>query len=485
MGYIEGQNRNQITLFPETIDDYIGQDSSVRVIDEYIERLDIKKLGFKRAKPAVTGRPPYNPRDLLKLYIYGYLNRVRSSRRLEQEAGRNLEVIWLLNKLKPDFKTIADFRKDNKKALTKVFHDFSRLCSDWDLFGKELVAVDGTKFRASNSKKNNYSKKKLERLLASIDKRIDNYLKELDQLDEIEKCDRKPDAKEIKKRLEQLRSRKEKYEGFKKVLEDEDSSEISTTDPDARLMSNNNGNVDVSYNVQTTVDSKHKLIVDFDVTVQPNDLGQLAKMAVRAKDIFGVDKLEAVADKGYYKTDDLKTCLENGITPFVAKQVYPSRTGVKEFNHDRFIYDKEKDVYICPQKNVLSRWRVRRAKGQIVGYDYKNWEACKACSFKGDCTKSPKGRTIFRYVDQDLLDPIDIKLEDNKSKYKLRQMIVEHPFGTIKRSWGAYYFLTRRKVSVTAEVALSYLAYNLKRAINVLGAAAIIGLLTKRVPATA
>jgi transposase len=376
MPYIQGENRNQIILFPESIDDYINEDSTVRVIDEYVEQLDMKELGFKKTVYPTIGRPPYDPKDLLKLYLYGYLNRIRSSRRLEHEAVRNIEVIWLLKKLKPDFKTIADFRKDNKKALKKVFRDFTKLCDEWGLFGKELVAIDGTKFRACNSKKNNYSVKKLERHIKYLDEKIDKYIQELDKYDTIETCDRKPDAGEIKKRIQELRSRKDKYEGYKKQLKESGKNEISTTDPDARLMCNNNNNVDVSYNVQTTVDSKHKLIADYKVTQKPNDLGELDNMALRAKKLFGGKEFEALADKGYYKAEDLKKCVENGITPYVTKQIYSNGTGDKDFYADKFKYDKDKNIYICPAGKELyyHRDRTKKSKG-IIGYEYRNYDA--------------------------------------------------------------------------------------------------------------
>jgi hypothetical protein len=389
-------------------------------------------------------------------------------------------VIWLLKKLRPDFKTIADFRKDNKKALKKVFREFTRLCDEWDLFGKELVAIDGSKFRASNSKRNNYSAKKLERHIKYIDEKIDKYMQELDEGDTTEAYDRKPDAGEIEKRLQELRERKGKYEEYKKQLEENGKNEISTTDPDARLMCNNNNNVDVSYNVQTTVDSKNKLIVDFKVSQKPNDLGELDNMALRAKKLFGGKDFEALADKGYYKAEDLKKCVENGITPYVTKQIYSNGTGDKDFYTDRFEYDKEKKVYICPAGKELHYHRDRKKSGKVIGHEYRNYEACKDCEFKDRCTKSEKGRTICRHVDQDFLDTIDLQTELNMEKYKLRQMIVEHPFGTIKRGWGAYYFLTRRKVSVTAEISLSFLVYNLKRAISILGNKEILKRLRER-----
>jgi len=469
MSYIKGQDRNQIILFPESIDDYISDDSSVRVIDEYVEQLDIKGLKFKFAICSSLGRPPYDPKDMLKLYLYGYLNRIRSSRRLEHEAIRNIEVIWLMNKLKPDFKTIADFRKDNKKALKMVFRDFTKLCDEWGLFGKELVAIDGSKFRACNSKRNNYSVKKLQRHIKYIDEKIDKYMQELDEGDDAEVNDRKPDVKEIKERIQELRNRKKKYEAYKEELKESGKNEMSTTDPDARLMCNNNNNVDVSYNVQTTVDSKHKLIADFKVSQKPNDLGELDNMALRAKKLFGGKEFEALADKGYYKAEDLKKCVENGITPYVTKQIYSNGTGDREFYPDKFKYDKDKNVYVCPANKELIYARDRKEKGKIIGYEYRNYEACSNCEFKNRCTKSKKGRIVCRHVDQDFLDTIDLQTELNRDKHKLRQMIAEHPFGTIKRGWGAYYFLTKRKISVSTEISLSLLAYNLKRVMSILG----------------
>jgi len=348
MAYIKGSDRHQITLFPETIDDYITEDNEVRVIEAYVNSLDLNKLGFTKATFKPTGRPPYDPKDLLKLYLYGYLNRIRSSRRLETEATRNIEVIWLLRKLRPDFKTIADFRKDNKKALKNIFRDFNKLLEKWDLFGKELIAIDSSKFRAQNSKKNNYNAKKIDRHLKYIDQKIDRYLEELDEEDEKEKGVRKVSKKEIDKRIKELQERKMKYESYQKELQENNKKEISTTDADARLMSNNNNGVEVSYNVQTTVDAKNKLILDFKVTSHPNDLGELDNMALRAKKLFKGKSFTVLADKGYYKKEDLKKCLKEEITPYVAKQSYANGPGKKEFYGENFNYDKERNIYICP-----------------------------------------------------------------------------------------------------------------------------------------
>jgi len=480
MGYITGEDRNQIILFPESIDEYVSDNNSIRIIDEYIEQLDLKRLGFKRAVNPSLGRPPYHPKDMLKLYLYGYLNHIRSSRRLEQEAIRNLEVIWLLRKLKPDFKTIADFRKDNKQTLKKVFRDFTRLCDEWELFGKELVAIDGSKFRACNSKKNNYNPKKLERHLKYLDEKIEGYLEELDHHDQLESPDHQPNAKEIEERIQQLRGRKEKYESYQRKLKQSGENEIFTTDPDARLMANNNNNVEVSYNVQTTVDAKHKLIADFKVTQKPNDLGQLAPMAIRAKKLFENQTFEVLADKGYYKAQDLKKCAENGIAVYITKQTYANGTKDPAFYSDQFKYDSTKNVYLCPAGKELHYYRARKKDGKVIGYEYRDDTACKKCELKARCTRAKKGRTICRHADQDFLDRIDSQTKRNMEKYKLRQMIVEHPFGTIKRGWGAYFFLTKRKVSVSAEISLSFLAYNFKRAINILGSEEILKKLRQR-----
>jgi len=480
MAYIKGEDRNQIIMFPESIDEYISEENPVRLIEAYVEGLDLESFGFTGTNPTAVGHPSYDPKDEIKLYLYGYLNRIRSSRRLEDEAARNIEVMWLLKKLKPDFKTIADFRKDNKKALKAVFRDFNKLCDEWDLFGKELVAIDGSKFRACNSKKNNYNAKKLDRHLKYIDEKIDKYMKELDEKDIEESSDRKPDLKEIKERIEELKNRKVKYESYKKDLEGKGGNEISVTDPDSRLMSNSNNNIGVSYNVQTTVDAKYKMIADFKVTQNSNDFGELDNMALRAKKLFGGKEFEVVADKGYYKAEDLKKCVDNGITPYVAKQTYSNGTHDKDFYPDKFKYDRERNIYICPAGKELYYRRDRKSKGKVVGSDYNNYEACKNCEYKERCTKSKTGRSIVQHVDQDFLDTIDIQTEESNEKYRIRQEIVEHPFGTVKRGWGAYYFLTKRKVSVTAEMALTFLAYNFKRAMNILGVKEMLRRLKER-----
>jgi hypothetical protein len=348
------------------------------------------------------------------------------------------------------------------------------MCDNWQLFGKELIAIDGSKFRASNSKRNNYSKKKLARHINYINEKIAGYLAELDETDQAEIDDHRPDAKEVQKRINQLKDRKAKYQSYQDNLAKSNTNEISTTDPDARLMSNNNNSVQVSYNVQTSVDARHKLIVDFKVINKPNDLGQLAPMALRTKKILGNENFTVLADKGYYHARNLQSCSARGITTYVTKQVYSNGTGDKKFYPDKFSYKKGNDCYLCPAGKRLYYYRTRKKDGKIIGKTYRNLKACSSCPVRARCTRAVKGRTVFRNKNQDLLDRIDKQTQENLQTYKLRQMIVEHPFGTIKRAWGASYFLTRRKASVSAEIALSFLSYNLKRVINILGTEEIL-----------
>jgi transposase len=472
MAYIQGQDRNQIILFPESIDEYITEENVVRVIDAFVMALDLQELGFKRAVPSEIGRPPHDPRNILKLYLYGYLNRIRSSRRLENETLRNIEVMWLLNKLRIDFKTIADFRKDNKSALKKVFQQFTQLCSSWDLFGKELVAVDGTKIRASNSKRNNFGVKKLDWHIKYINEKIEQYMQTLDNTDKEEvPVDRKISAEEVRKRIEELKNRKANYEDMKNTIGVTGETEISTTDKDARLMSANNNGTDVCFNVQAVTDSKNKLIIDYDIINNPNDQGQLFNMAKKAKEVLQVEEIDVLADKGYYQVDDLKQCEAEHITTYVSRQTYSNSTGEREYYFDMFRYDKKKDVYICPHNQILNPPKnIKKSNEERQrGIKYKNFEECKNCQNKSKCTKSKDGRIITRNIDQDFLDTVDERTSKNKTKYRQRQMIVEHPFGTIKRNLGYYYFLTRGLESVKTEMGLGFLAYNFRRVLNILG----------------
>jgi len=474
MGYVKGEDRQQVIMFPDSMDDYVAEDNSVRVIEAFVMSLDMAELGFKRAQTNIMGRPSYDPCDLLKLYLYGYLNRIRSSRRLEREAARNLELIWLICGLKPDFKTIADFRKDNKNAIRQVFKQFSLLCKQWGLYGQTLVAIDGSKFRASNSKKRNYNEKKLNRHIKYIDEKIEKYLTELEEGDQSEANTHKPSTEEINKHILELKERKVNYEGMLQTIKANDLSEISSTDPDARQMAANNNGIDICYNVQTVVDGKHSLIVDYDVTNNPTDHGQLSQMAKRAQEVFETEEIDVLADKGYYSANELKKCQKANLKTYVAKPKTANATGDKGFYANKFSYDSELDHYICPAGQVLPFACHRKVKGEITGRDYRNYKVCKVCAMKDRCTKSKRGRSIYRNIGQNLLDEVDKRTNENKELFKKRQMIVEHPFGTIKRSFGYYYFLTRRLISVKTESALHFLAYNLTRVINILGVKEIV-----------
>lgn len=474
MRYIQGINRKSKTSLAQCVDDYISEDNSVRVIDIFVEALDTVKLGFKNAVPSDAGRLGYNPKDIIKLYLYGYLNSTTASRKLEAETKKNLEVIWLMKNLKPDHKVISDFRKDNKEALQNVFREFIALCKKWDLFGKELIAVDGSKFRASNSKKSNFSKKSIIRKIKYIDEKIEKYISEIDENDALDEATEKTTEEEIMQKVNQLKARKKLYEGYRQKMEEEGSQEISLVDSESRLMAVNNNGVDICYNVQTVVDSKHCLIVDCNVINNPTDHGQLSKMSIRAKKIFQVEKLDVLADKGYYNVDDLKICEEEKITAYVSKQVFSNSTGEREFYPDRFKYDKEKNVYVCPTGQELYCIRRKVIDENTKVLKYKNFNACKDCCSKTKCTNSAKGRVVTRDIDQDFLDIVDTRTKANKELYKQRQMIVEHPFGTVKRGWGLYYFITRGLNSVKTETSLTFLAYNFKRVMNIVGAKEMI-----------
>lgn len=472
MKYISGIDRGQVLLFPEIIDDYISDDNPVRFIDAFVDSLDVMELGFKHAELNETGRPPYNPADLLKLYIYGYLNRIRSSRMLERECKRNIEVMWLLKKLAPDFKTIADFRKDNSKALKNVFTEFVFLCKKLELFGGELVAIDGSKFKAVNSKKRNFSEPKLVKKLKEIDEKINNYFKELEENDS-----RDEDVKsstDLKEKIEMLEKRKEEYQRLLGRLKESGEKQISLTDPDSRAMVNNQ-RVEVCYNVQSAVDAKHKLIVHYEVTNDVIDRNQLSKMAKQTKNILEVDKLEITCDKGYYDAIEIKECVDNGVIPYIPKPLptVSKKINVPEplFYGDKFEYDEEKDVYICPagQEMTFRSW------GKHHGKMMKRYRTdCRECEFKTRCTRNKHGRVIYRWEYEEVLEDMSERINENPDIIKKRQELSEHPFGTMKRALNQGYMLMKGLVKVNGEIALTMLAYNIKRATNIVGVKSLV-----------
>lgn len=476
MGFVQGVHRDQLVMFPESLDEYIGDDNPVRFIDAFVESLDLRVLGFRRAVPMETGRPPYHPGALLKLYIYGYLNGVRSSRKLEKEANRNVEVMWLLGKLAPDFKTIADFRRDNGEAIRRAAREFTVVCRELDLFGGQLVAIDGSRFKAVNSRRRNFTKPKLKQLMEKTDKKIREYLEELDAADEEERDDQKPTAAELQEKIEKLKARKRGYQELQERLEESGESQISLTDPDARLMWRGPGSWhEVSYNVQITVDAKNKLIVDHEVTNACTDTDQLSPMAVRAKETLGVEKLEVLADKGYYDSEQVATCAKNGLDPYIPKPQNSSNKREGLYSKEDFRFDPETNTYQCPAGQLLTYRYKSHRDGREIHYYVTG--ACKTCSQREQCTRNKKGRKIWRWVDEQYLDAMARRVWAQPEKVKLRRAMVEHPFGTMKHSMKQSDFLTRGMANVRTEMSLTVLVYNIKRALRLKGTQRLVAAL--------
>lgn len=418
MGHIRGADRSEVLLFPESLDDYIGEDNPVRFIDAFVANLDLAALGFARAIPAATGRPAYDPADLLKLYVYGYLNRVCSSRMLEREAGRNVEVMWLLSKLTPDFKTIADFRKDNLAAIKAACREFTLLCQRLDLFGGEFVAIDGSKFRAVNSRKRNFNRESLARLIRQADEKITAYLGEMGRRDSVEPTDIKPTAEELKAKIELLEGRRLRYQGLADELERRGTSEMSLTDPDSRLMSVGQG-LDVCYNVRTAVDSKHKLILYHEVTNAHTDEGCLVPMAITAKHVLKVETLEVVADKGYYAGEEIKKCEAQSIVTYIPKAHVSPKLKKDLFTKEDFRYDPLTNTYTCPEGAKLTH-RFTTPEKNAVKQRYYRTSACKTCAIRPRCTEDKRGRTIKRLIDEDVLERMARRLRSQPEKMRLR-----------------------------------------------------------------
>jgi transposase len=466
MSHIEGAPRDQQVLFPEVLDDYIAEENPVRFIDAFVESLDLHALGFRRVQPAVTGRPAYHPEDLLKLYIYGYMNRIRSSRRLEQEAHRNIELLWLLRKLYPDFNTIADFRKDNVKAFKQVFRAFTLLCKEWGLFGQELVAIDGSKFKAVNSKRRNFTKVKRTATLVHIDAHIEQYLHDLNTADAEEAERQKPTAEELRAKIQQLRERKGRYEALLQEMDATGQSQVSLTDPNSRSMPKS-PKVDVGYNAQVAVDAQHKLIVVQDVTNAVTDVDQLSGIAIQAKEALGVDQVKVVADMGYYHGEEIKACEDAGIEPYVAKPLTSANRKLGLYGKEQFTYDPALDCYRCPAGQALTFRFATVELGRHIRYSATT--ACRTCVLKARCTRNKEGRRITRWVHEHMLERMQQRVKAHPTIMKRRKQIVEHPFGTIKHWHDQGYFLMRGLEKVRAELSLSTLASNLRRVVTILG----------------
>lgn len=485
MQFRQGEDRDQIIMLPECVDDYVGKDNAARVIDAYTNSLDLTALVFAKTEPNATGCPMYDPRDLLKLYMYGYMNHTRSSRRLETETKRNLEVIWLMRKLSPDHKTIARFRRDNAVALRNVFKDFVRLCARLGLYGKELVAIDGSKFKAVNSKDRNFTEKKLKERITRLDTKIDEYLKQLDEQDALEdEADTPKTAEEIHEIIASLQERKTRYEGYAKELKEAGETQKSLTDPDSRLMMAN-GKMDVCYNVQTAVDSGNKMIVDYEVTNCAQDKNQMAVMAKKAADILDMEELTVTADAGYNSASDIAECVLNNITPHVASSDIEICIPIGEIRDEpmdrhtvgRSVYLKDRNIAICPMGSVLYPGSYKKSKKRALFYNSK---ACSDCTCKCTISKFKQLEIIMEHgefhkeYDDANLFVSRVRVTPERDIVKQRKAIVEHPFGTIKRTMNAGYCLMRGKHHVAGEFALTFLAYNFKRAINILGTAKLI-----------
>lgn len=475
MGYIRGEDREQLTLAPMCLDDYIGPDNICRVIAAYVGQLDMKSLGFRYAEPKSTGRSPYNPANMLSLYLYGYLNRVRSSRRLEAETHRNVEVMWLMEKLEPDDKTISEFRRNNSDALRRVFRAFSLWCAEQGLYGKELVAVDGTKIRANSSRKSIHTQALTKKQLEGVEKKISAYMRELAQNDVAEQDDTDPSSEAILEALARLNGKKGELESYLRQIEENDGREISTVDPDCRLMKQGGDgrNLDACYNVQTVVDERHKLIVDFEVTNCPDDKGGLVAMTQGAKEIMGVDKIIALGDKGYYDGEDIAKCEAEGTFCLAPRMLSGRGAPDPQYNQENFRYDACRDCYICPQGHPISYRRTKRrkgAKGKVVEVKiYHDTDTCKNCPTRTECTKEKYGRSLARSPWQDTLDKVDARLRKSENKKILarRKEIVEHPFGTVKHGWGFRNYLCRGLQLTTAEQSMGFLAYNFRRVFSI------------------
>ncbi|NDV89466.1 IS1182 family transposase [Aurantimonas aggregata] len=475
MAHSSGIDRSQVLLLPEAVDDYVGPDNPVRFIDAFVDGLDLAGAGFGRVAPKATGRPGYDPADLLKLYIYGYLNRVRSSRRLEAETLRNIEVIWLIRHMKPDFKTIADFRRDNRAAFKAVFRDFVVLCRQLDLFGRELLAVDGTRIKAVNNKDRNFTRGALTKFIHEADEKLADYMKRLDEGDADEERaeggnGRRRSGAKLAEKIAAIQGKRDRHTALLAELDRSGADQISLTDPDARAMARMT-KVGVGYNVQLAVDVKHKLIAEQAVSNQVLDMGLLAPTVEAAMDTLDVDRIEAVADRGYFKIEDIEACEKAGITAYVPKPIRGPAAREGFFTKDEFRYDREKDVYICPAGQTLSPRYESRSRDNLK-IDYCNRDACRACPMRSRCTKG--FQRVSRLENEAVLDRMAARLAARPAVLDRRRETVEHPFGTIKQWMNQGAFLMKGLDKVRGEFSLTALAYNIRRAITLVGVPGLI-----------
>ena len=462
MAHVTGQSRYQATLFPEALDEVIATDNAVRVIDAFVDSLDLARLEFSKVTAEATGRPPYDPRDLLKLYVYGYVNQVRSSRRLEREAGRNVEVIWLINRVTPAFKTIADFRKDHPQAIVAVCRAFTRFCREQSLFGAELLAIDGTKIAAVASRKQVITPEQIKTRDAAIERKIAEYLATMDEADRQEEAP-EPAPVDVAAAVAALKAQRETLQRQAEELAREGLKQKVVGEPDAKLMRTPHGH-QVAYNAQIAVDAKHKLIVAFDLTNDGNDQQQLHPMAVQGKAAVAADTVTVVADTGYSNGEQGARCEQDGITPIVPRAETVNPKGKQYFSRDQFSYDRESDSWRCPAGETLSLYKTSHTQKKK---EYTS-KACRTCPLRPQCTKAAQ-RVIVRDFYEDDREAMHQRAMADPIWMKLRREMAEHPFGTMKWLMGHPRFLVRGLKKAKAELALGVLSYNLKRVITILG----------------
>jgi transposase len=466
MKFITGKDRNQTEFW--CLEQAICQDNEVRIIDLFVNSLNISDFGFK-VDYIENGRPAYHPTDLLKLYIYGYLNRMRSSRALEKECSRNIEVMWLMRGLAPDHNTIANFRKDNPKAIQKVFRATVQLAKHFELIGGKLIAGDSTKLRAQNSKKNNFNPKKLERHITYIDTKLDEYNQILAEQDQ-DKSDEQKLA--IKEKMQKHQKQKQKYQQMQQQIIDTDVTQISTSDPDSRQLITRNNITEVAYNIQTTVDAEHNIPIDYKVTNE-NDSKAMGAMVRRAKTILNTNEFTGLYDKGYHTGTEFDYAHKQGVEVIVAIPAVASHAPDMDFDVENFQYNKAKDQYTCPASQTLStngKWYNKNHGKTLNKIKQYKTKACLTCSLLESCTKNKAGRLIERSEHADLIDANKVRMNQNPDLYRKRQAIVEHPYGIIKRQWDFYYIMTKKTIHhANADVGLIFTAFNLKRIINIIG----------------
>ena len=464
--FIAGQDRTQSTLLPELLDEYITEENPVRVIDLFVDQLDLASLGFEGVVPADTGRPSYHPAVLLKLYVYGYLNRIQSTRRLETEALRNVELMWLITRLAPDFKTIANFRRENGKAIRKVCAQFIELCRQMNLFTDAMVAIDGSKFKAVNSSDQNFTQAKIKRRIQEAQASIAQYLKDLEAADLRSPAQSTAHQVRLKERIALFTEQMAQLQAIEEKVQAAPDKQISMSDPDARSMQHRGGGI-VGYNVQAAVDTKNHLIVAHELTNVGHDRSALAKIAGQAKAALQATELTVVADKGYYSGQEIKDCMESGVTPIMPKCNTSNNRANGLFNKNAFIYHPDKNEYECPAGEALiERFRTAEHGKTLLAY----WSSsCSTCTLKPQCTTSVENRRIKRWEHEAVLDQMQGNLEAMPDAMKIRRCTIEHTFGTLKSWMGATHFLTKTKEHVSTEMSLHILAYNLKRVMKIMG----------------